>query len=1184
MKKIISFLLIFTIVTTILPAIIFAEETVFEFYEISYADGVCTVSGRYFQSAGGTVSLKASGNGTSVTTNGTTNSDGSFTLSFDATFMPYQLTLSADTGDRLNFSVDLSGLAELFAIRGDYTITEATYTQEALMIRGTQWGSTPSVAVTLKEEETGDYYAVDQILADESGNFVIMFKVAEGKYAFHLRAGDLQRVSCSFSETGIYDLLTISEENYPGFLNRLALYVETLETLQAECRTKGITTDYEDVNLEIIKKFAEYSKNEAAHNDFSRMGQYNYTLTRLYDEAKENMNQYLNGVKTPFGTSKYRTGDIRLDGTSVLGTVETNGILEEKPVFFVGYGPWNTVTEEIPFFSKIGINMIQTELSMASVFVSDWIPDWNVVEREASNVTMRVTEEDKASGSSALKLTKTDGFTSNYYKYIEQEIAVKPNTTYSYGLKAKGTELETSPCSVWFNIRGTSMEGRMGISPSADWTEYGYTYTTGSNETTLKFTVLAENKIGALFLDDLYVKEQGTDVNLLKNGGFETTPDTASDIDREAETAGWAINHDSLKWLTNVLKTAEEYNVLVDINVCPHYMPKFILNQSPTASSAKTQFLPFALDDEVVKKASGMYARLLASIASNYNSVHSICLTNEPAVNASNDDSKAYYSTHWQKYLKDLYGTIGALNQAYGSSYTDFTQISMPTGVQSTPIFYDYRSFNDTLLTEFHDWFSKEVKKANQDIKVHAKVMDYFRYNYKNFLQNGADYERIADIMDLNGCDGFSSYYDTEQIPLTLKMGWYDLMTSIADKPVWDTESHVMDDLNSIQYEDIITKYTGADIWNGAIHGRGASALWLWDLQDKSMPWGETNYGNPNAVLRPAEVAAVAKTALDLNRLSKEVTALQKAEPKVGLLYSRTGLGYNEDYISYLGEAYEEIIFSGQKVGFVTDSKPEDMHKYDLLVIPGVTNVKKSMLDEIGSYLANGNKVLITHSKKWSWSSVTVLKKDEYNKAHDSAMVNNIIGNSNSIIDGDISDTIASLGLSKVRLIDTTTGKAPENIEWSYTQQGNRYLIHIASYEETIIKNIKVLCGEKEVTGLQELREGKVADILEVKPFEPILVSVDIFTFDLLDQNGNVIEKNIDTIKSGTIVCKGNTEGTLILALYKDDTLIQASIESGKITVPDLTKGRYRLMAADWDMESLTPLAECKNIILEVEL
>jgi len=46
--------------------------------------------------------------------------------------------------------------------------------------------------------------------------------------------------------------------------------------------------------------------------------------------------------------------------------------------------------------------------------------------------------------------------------------------------------------------------------------------------------------------------------------------------------------------------------------------------------------------------------------------------------------------------------------------------------------------------------------------------------------------------------------------------------------------------------------------------------------------------------------------------------------------------------------------------------------------------------------------------------------------------------------------------------------------------------------------------------------------------------------------------------------------------------LLKASLESGILEVPELTEGTYRLMATDWDMETLKPLIECRNITLEV--
>ena len=52
--------------------------------------------------------------------------------------------------------------------------------------------------------------------------------------------------------------------------------------------------------------------------------------------------------------------------------------------------------------------------------------------------------------------------------------------------------------------------------------------------------------------------------------------------------------------------------------------------------------------------------------------------------------------------------------------------------------------------------------------------------------------------------------------------------------------------------------------------------------------------------------------------------------------------------------AYENIIFSGQKVGFVTDLQPENMNKHKLLIIPGATHVKADTLENIKTFIENG--------------------------------------------------------------------------------------------------------------------------------------------------------------------------------------------------------------------------------------
>ena len=207
------------------------------------------------------------------------------------------------------------------------------------------------------------------------------------------------------------------------------------------------------------------------------------------------------------------------------------------------------------------------------------------------------------------------------------------------------------------------------------------------------------------------------------------------------------------------------------------------------------------------------------------------------------------------------------------------------------------------------------------------------------------------------------------------------------------------------------------------------------------------------------------------------------------------------------------------------------------------------------------------------------MKYDEYNKAHSSETVTDII--ENSIVNGDVSDTIASMGFSKIILVDTATGKAAEGIEWSYAKYGDKYLVNIINYSVT--KNVKLQMNGKDVTGVKELRTGTVSDVFAAKPYQPILIEIEPLRLQLVDANGTILESNISSIKNGKIRCESLIGGDVVLALYKDDSLVKASITTGELDVAITESGSYRLMATVWDMKTLTPITDSRNLTMEVE-
>lgn len=648
-----------------------------------------------------------------------------------------------------------------------------------------------------------------------------------------------------------------------------------------------------------------------------------------------------------------------------------------------------------------------------------------------------------------------------------------------------------------------------------------------------------------------------------------------SETERQfCEKYGAYINYEAEAEIREVLENAEKNNMFVEVEIGLNFVPDFVLAQIKDSGAAQTQYLPFALDNESVREFIRLWIEYVVSVCDEYNAPQSMVMINEPAVNGNQKIQEVqYYLPKWHKYLEEKYGTMESFRTAHSDLYyTDFEEVPMPSEYEATPLFYEYMCFNDWLINDFQKFLTECVKNTGSDILVSSKVMDYFRPNYHKYFQIGSNYEKISQHFDVNGCDAHS-YYGNDTTPMSLKMGWYDYITSVNEMPAWDSETHVLTDSKDVTYDSLIPKHVSADLWNGAIHGRGTCVLWLYDHRGVNMPYYERGWGNANSnfAVRPMSVYKLSETAMDMNRLAKEITAIQNKAPEVGILYSATALVYDSGHMESAGKAYVDAITSGQKVGFVTDSSPSDMHKYKLLIIPQTTHIPQSMMDELKKY--KGEMLIIGSNS---------LKYDEYSREYVSSDVSRIYAKADR--GSTTQDKINEMNLSEITLLNADTGERVENTEWSYTEYDGRYLVNVLNYDKTETKRMKLLINGAEVQNVNELRNGDVYEggIFSLEPYEPLLLSVNKLSFDLIDENGNVLKENIDKPQSGRIRCNTEIEGDVLLALYKNGVLTDVTVGSGEIEVSTEETGVYRIMAAVWDMEKLVPMCSSREIRTEV--
>ncbi|MBP3361733.1 MAG: beta-galactosidase [Clostridia bacterium] len=1031
------------------------------------------------------------------------------------------------------------------AENADYKITGFTETEGVFALRGIL-NAAKSIPVTLKAVLRGadaskpyNIKALNQTVSEADGSFEFKFEIEPDIYTVYIKAQDMNTMQFEL------DLSAAIETD--AVCNVLESEIKAAEDM-------GISADYERAALATAKKFRGYMLEEFVVGDAVRGAQMKNEIIEIAQNAIDDTEAYIEGSKEEKKAVSYISGKTEIDGTTTSAET-TDG---KRPVFFVGYGHWNYAAENIPYFAQTGTNIIQTELGPAQVVKHGAAPYWQTGYENK-------VKFDSASGN--LHVTYDGG--ENVSWHIRQRIPVKPNTWYNYGLDYSGSGITDA----WycFNDIDLAEETKMMMTDaSSEMKHHSFWFKTGPEQKYVTFTIVNNGKMNELVLDNIFAKEENGE-NIVTNGDFETHSSVFDEYNYTADLI--EINN-----LKSILKKAKENNVRVSLLLKPHDFPEFVAAYDPTVSENGQfdQFMPFNPTHPKVLAVMEAYIEALIPRISEYADITDIILANEPRFNSS---KSAYYVLQWHEYLKNKYKSITALNTNYSSDYGDFSQVNMPAEKSKTNLYYDWVDFNDNILAEFHGRLYNAIKNLNRTIPVSTKIMQNLGIRADNDTNQGQNYEKYAPYVDLNGCDGWF-YHDVSWAKLYTKLSWYDLQRSIKNAPVWNTEDHIIQDNPDVLYSDIQNNAAGADIWQGALHGRAGSMVWIWDRTEKYLPWGTDNiFSNSNLTLRPKTAYEISRTAMDLNRLSYEVTAIGNKTPDIAILYSYGMLARSKDHNALLGKAYKAAIFSGHKVDFITETNSQKLNakQHKVLIIPAVYNIDETRLEIIENYLAQGGKIIVTDVSGES------LAKDMNGNAHSAERVKAIINKSMHItdtIENSEDKLISALALTiapDMNIIDVSSNTAVENVEWTKSEYNGRKLVAMCNYDKKN-KTIRI----DGVTRSRELRSGKTyTDTIVLEPYKPILLELPS-PFNTTDENGNIIKSGVSTITEGYMNCTVNAGGDVFLALYRDGRLVSAAINR-PIAISKLETGRYELKCMVWEKETYKPIDTAQALITEVE-
>jgi len=858
-------------------------------------------------------------------------------------------------------------------------------------------------------------------------------------------------------------------EEYNEFMERLNGWTKELKNLVQQCKDKGMLIPYEEAYYTMFPRYIEIIEGQGNKADFKYMHMYDEDMTMIYEETKEALQAYLNREKEPQKVPLYVTSDIKYDGIHLVANTFDGEKYAERPIFLTGFGHFDTAREDFTFFSNLGFNINENETSFAGI-MTDKKPTaypWDQGTMGGGTGTSLESNEEAASGNWSVKFDHPEGQwgKSTWTNYVPK---VEPNTTYEYSFKTKGTiKGETS---MYFSPHGMWGAQKDYIKSSDKWVTHTGTYTTGPDQTKLEMHFMCNDQ-AEIFLDDFALKRKGSSLNLVENGDFELGGRELYGWEQELlDEYGIHIRWKGLMDMKRALEDGARNNVVILLAANSHYMPTWLYDMSDGSYKKATDsvFAPWTVNNDFLPKMFSYNAKAMLSIAEGYENTYAMSITNEPT--AKSHFEIDWYTPDFQEYLKEVHGTIENLNATYGEGYNfkSFEEIKVPKGTEPTPLFSDYRKFNDKQLTKFLGDYAAHVREEFPQYLYGTKIMMSLSHNHDGYLLQGTNMEYLADVFDINGSDSFSQHNTT---PVSLKMAWYDYLRSIRDVPIACWEGHVTGDSPVVADDPTLEYKFEADIWNGAAHGKTSSVMWLWDGTEEFIRFAHTDMA-----YRPDCLYRIVKGHMDINRLADELVALHDNAPSVGLRYSRMSGGYNTNYGIELQQVYEELRNTGYRSHFVTEYNMEEMHDQDVLVIFGSPHVTKEYLAEMKTYVENGGKIVLVGS---GFDNLY----DDYDRPHDAETVRYIFDNAIFVEEEtDLSDKIHEISPNKIQLVDAKTSENLNNmVEWIYTEYEGNYLVHICNFDPYNDVEVKVLVDGKEIDGYEELRymnEGTGSNLL----------------------------------------------------------------------------------------------------------
>jgi len=772
----------------------------------------------------------------------------------------------------------------------------------------------------------------------------------------------------------------------------------------------------------------------------------------------------------------------------------------------------------------LAIALILPSVNLSTAQAAGDIDGWTVTYHGDIDAKVSIDNEIYYSGDGALKVEINTPVLGNVYVEVTQQVPVEAGKKYYVGAKVKGENVTRCDLIVNWGTRYNVNQ----FGSTFDWTNFEYLYR--ATETgTVTWRITQEGFADGIWVDEAVFIDVETGENLLKNPGFDGAAGSGGEI-VAGSISDENLSNDEL--YARILKAdsfavSDMNKVLGGFKYIPVYQAKNITIDGNTDdwTDYDSVEMPTLSNQYQVYINDGRLMDVKANCKFCYDDKYLYMLIE------SEDDIYHYLYGSGQYWQGDsLQMSVSTMDEGYG------TEIGLAVNPENgdldvwglgktvTPVQAKGSHEGTHTVYEFaFPWdakFSGVPEKMKFDILVNDNDGDGRRYcaelspgisegktnskfpvlefvpgekDWYGWIQSrsgtdlisGTDY--IFDYFIINKSDEEKEFkvIDPDGKTETVKVQG---QTGIKRSTVFnfDEEGEFSAGIQ-IEADGTTAEATVDATISLPPATEDDAAMWIWAHVNSS-----SSQASQSVLTRPDAVADIGKTALDMTRLSADISEMRANDAKVALFYSKPTRVYTNNHMLYTYRIYQALINAGVKVGFVSENSLDKLPNYDILIMGNVTNGTADAVSAVESFMTNGGKVLYFGNP---------MTKNEYNVSKS----NNIASNANSTSstatatsgytftngDGIVSavNSFISSNLDNRVELRYADGTKPAMLDWQYSINDTRVLVNVTNLEYDTPKEIEVYLDGEKLTGMKELRSGQT-DISKttLNGFEPQLL------------------------------------------------------------------------------------------------